>query len=171
MKPLKPAFKKWADLVLGGMLPINACLKVWPNISHKTAGNKTGILKRNEGVKAYMEEQTAKITSKVTEKASAAIHEAEIGNLLTTAKKREILAKIVAGEMEVEKYVTVKGELKKVKAKPDLTDIMKAIELDNKMSGDNVQAKPNQVAKAQEVDKVVVVEDSTPTYGKTDNNK
>jgi hypothetical protein len=51
LKPLKPAFKKWADLVLGGMLPINACLKVWPHISHKTAGNKTGILKRNEGLK------------------------------------------------------------------------------------------------------------------------
>jgi hypothetical protein len=38
---------------------------------------------------------------------------------------------------------------------------MKAIELDNKMAGDNVQAKPNQVAKAEEVTKVVVVEDET----------
>ena len=31
-----------------------------------------------------------------------------------------------------------------------------SIELDNKMAGDNVQAKPNQVAKAEEVTKVVV---------------
>ena len=82
----------------------------------------------------------------------------EVGLILTSAKKREILAKIVSGEFETEKYVTIKGVLKKVKVKPDINDIMKAIELDNKMAGDNVQAKPNQVAKAEEVTKVWILD-------------
>ena len=46
------------------------------------------------------------------------------------------MKKIVDGELEIEKLIIVKGEVKKVKAKPDAQDIMKAIDLDNKMEGD-----------------------------------
>lgn len=50
--------------------------------------------------------------------------------------KQAILKKIIDGELEIEKLIIVKGEVKKVKAKPDAQDIMKAIDLDNKMEGD-----------------------------------
>lgn len=163
--------KQWADWVLKGKTPAEAYSMIFPNASKKTAANKGAIWGRVEGMKEYLDRNRQKVEEIVNRKLTDELSDVTVGAILTSAKKREILAKIVNGEIEVEKYVTVKGELKKVKAKPDLTDIMKAIELDNKMSGDNVQAKPNQIAKAQEIDKVVVVEDNTPTYGKTDSNK
>ena len=52
------------------------------------------------------------------------------------AHKQEILKKIIDGELLTEKLVIIKGEVKKVMAKPDAQDIMKAIDIDNKMEGD-----------------------------------
>ncbi len=153
--------KKWADLVIKGVNEVDAYLRVYPKASKKTASNQLGTFRKNVGLMDYINKSTQKMAQILETKHLEALSSVEFGNILTSARKREILAKIVNGEMEVEKYVTVKGELKKVKAKPDLNDIMKAIELDNKMAGDNVQAKPNQVAKAEEVTKVVVVEDET----------
>ena len=153
--------KKWADLVIKGVNEVDAYLRVYPKASKKTASNQLGTFRKNVGLMDYINKATTKMAQILENKHIEALSGVELGNILTSARKREILAKIVNGEMEVEKYVTIKGELKKVKAKPDLNDIMKAIELDNKMSGDNVQAKPNQVAKAEEVTKVVVVEDET----------
>jgi hypothetical protein len=158
---LKPDHKKWADLVIKGIPEMDAYFRVYPKAAKKTAQNQIVTFRKNVGLMDYINKATQKIAQIIENKHIEALSVVELSNILTSARKREILAKIVNGEMEVEKYVTVKGELKKVKAKPDLTDIMKAIELDNKMSGDNVQAKPNQVAKAEEVTKVVVVEDET----------
>ena len=154
---MNPKHKMWADYVVSGKSNSEAYKLVYPNATKKTCQNKGGVLSK----KGELIEYINKRLQEVEKKASDELLDVEVGLILTSAKKREILAKIVNGEMEVEKYVTVKGELKKVKAKPDLNDIMKAIELDNKMAGDNVQAKPNQVAKAEEVTKVVVVEDET----------
>jgi hypothetical protein len=153
--------KKWADLVIKGINEVDAYLRIYPKASKKTASNQLGTFRKNVGLMDYINKATQKMAQILETKHLEALSSVELDNILTSARKREILAKIVNGEMEVEKYVTVKGELKKVKAKPDLNDIMKAIELDNKMAGDNVQAKPNQVAKAEEVTKVVVVEDET----------
>jgi len=153
--------KKWADLVIKGVNEVEAYLRVYPKASKKTASNQLGTFRKNVGLMDYINKATQKMAQILETKHLEALSSVELDNILTSARKREILAKIVNGEMEVEKYVTVKGELKKVKAKPDLNDIMKAIELDNKMAGDNVQAKPNQIAKAEEVTKVVVVEDET----------
>lgn len=158
---LKPDHKKWADLVIKGIPEMDAYFRVYPKAAKKTAQNQIVTFRKNVGLMAYIEKATNKMAQILETKHLETLSTIEMGNILTSARKREILAKIVNGEMEVEKYVTVKGELKKVKAKPDLNDIMKAIELDNKMAGDNVQAKPNQVAKAEEVTKVVVVEDET----------
>ncbi|MEE8322164.1 MAG: hypothetical protein V3R57_00875 [Candidatus Bathyarchaeia archaeon] len=58
------------------------------------------------------------------------------GRILTKLEKQDKLRQIVDGELECEKIVFIKGEAKKIKAKPDQTDIMKAIDLDNKMAGD-----------------------------------
>jgi len=153
--------KKWADLVIKGINEVDAYLHVYPKASKKTASNQLGTFRKNVGLMDYINKATQKMAQILETKHLEALSSVELDNILTSARKREILAKIVNGEMEVEKYVTIKGELKKVKAKPDLNDIMKAIELDNKMAGDNVQAKPNQIAKAEEVTKVVVVEDET----------
>lgn len=158
---MNPKHKKWADYVVSGKSNTEAYKLVYPNATLKTCQNKGGVLSKKGELKNYINSRLTKIAEKVENKASNELLDVEIGLILTSAKKREILAKIASGEFETEKFVTIKGILKKVKVKPDINDIMKAIELDNKMAGDNVQAKPNQVAKAEEVTKVVVVEDET----------
>ena len=158
---MKKDHKKWADLVISGVSETDAYLQVYPKSGKKTAANQLVTFRKNLVLQEYIKNGLARVAKILENRHVEELSQVQIGNILTSARKREILAKIVNGEMEVEKYVTVKGELKKVKAKPDLNDIMKAIELDNKMAGDNVQAKPNQVAKAEEVTKVVVVEDET----------
>ena len=66
--------------------------------------------------------------------------EAELSSLksaiMSKHEKQAILAKIIKGELMCEKLIVVKGEVKKVMAKPDAQDIMKAIDIDNKMEGD-----------------------------------
>lgn len=158
---INPEHKKWADLVVKGESDIDAYIKLFPTSTRKNAANITSRWRKKEEILTYLRKKSSKISSLVENKLEKEVSSLEVSNILTSAKKREILAKIVSGEFETEKYVTIKGELKKVKVKPDINDIMKAIELDNKMAGDNVQAKPNQVAKAEEVTKVVVVEDET----------
>lgn len=153
--------KKWADLVIKGINEVDAYLRVYPKASKKTASNQLGTFRKNVGLMDYINKATQKMAQILETKHLEALSSVELDNILTSAKKREILAKIASGEFETEKLISVKGVFKKVKVKPDINDIMKAIELDNKMAGDNVQAKPNQVAKAEEVTKVVVVEDET----------
>jgi len=55
--------------------------------------------------------------------------------------KQDILKKIIDGELLVEKVVIVRGEIKTIMAKPDAQDIMKAIDIDNKMEGDYAPTK------------------------------
>lgn len=163
--------KKWADYVISGMPELQAASKVWKGVTKKTLTNKLGKLRADEGIKSYIKEQASKITHEVNKKVSQTLIEEQVDQLLTNAKKRAILAKIVNMEIEFEKFVVVKGELKKVKSKPDMIDVMRAIEIDNKMSGDNVQSKPNQVAKAEEVTTVVVVRDETKPNGESSKDK
>lgn len=152
--------KKWADLVIKGVKELDAYLRVYPNASKKTAANQLGTFRKNVGLQDYIRKGSQRIADIVDNKHIENLVNTSIGEILTAAKKREILAQIVLGQIETEKYVSHKGELKKVKCKPDFGEMMKAIELDNKMTGENVLAKPNQTAKAEEVTKVVIVEDA-----------
>lgn len=157
---MKADQKKWADLVVSGIDYVEACLMVWENITKKTAHNKAGILKKNKGIQEYIEKQRQKVNEKVANLTAQSISDNEVKNILSATKKREILFKIISGKYEIEQ-VGEDGKVKKVKVKPTLSDILKAIDLDNRMSGDLVLAKPNQVAKAQEVKEIIVVEDGS----------
>lgn len=164
---MRKELKQWADHIINGKTYVEAYLLVYPNATKKTAQNQVGTFRRDLGVMGYIEAGLKRISDKIEEKTTTAIANETITNILTVARKREILSRIASGEFETEKLVQVKNletdkwEWKKLKVKPDFNDIIKAIDLDNKMAGDNVQAKPNQVAKAEEVTKVVVVEDET----------
>ena len=63
------------------------------------------------------------------------------GEILSKLQKQDILRKIMLGELECEKIIIVGGKAEKIKTKPDQVDIMKAIDLDNKMSGDYAPVK------------------------------
>ena len=61
--------------------------------------------------------------------------------ILSKQEKREFLRKIVHGEVTFEKFIVVKGEPKKVQVKADAVEIMKAIDIDNRMAGDDAPLK------------------------------
>lgn len=169
---LKPDHKKVADFIIMGKDPIDAVMLVWPDLNRKAASNKWGRLGKVEELASYIKTRGDKIEARTTEKVNEAIASSQSDIILSSANKRVILAKIASGDMEVEKLVQVidtdpesvtfnQRIWKKVKQKPDFQDIMKAIDLDNKMSGDNVQAKPNQTAKVEEVKRIIIKEDQT----------
>jgi len=59
----------------------------------------------------------------------------ETRRTLSREEKREILAKIAMGELEVEKVLITKTGIQRVMCKPDHADRVKAIDLENKMQG------------------------------------
>lgn len=154
---MKAEHKKWADHVINGKQYTEAYLLVFPNASKKTAANQIGTFKKNVGIMGYIQEGLNRIAVKVEAKVTEKLSEVAIGNVLTSAKKRELLAAIALGELEYEKMIQVKdtnpdsstfGKMiwRKMLVKPDLHERMKALDLDNKMSGDTYRAKPPELA-------------------------
>ena len=76
--------------------------------------------------------------------------EAAKSNILSKQEKREYLRKIVHGEVTFEKFIVVKGEPKKVQVKADAIEILKAIDLDNKMAGDDAPIKNETLIKQEQ---------------------
>ncbi len=139
--------KSWADLVVNGMAEIQAYQQVYPKASKKTAQNQLGTFRHDVGIQTYIKAKADKLSRKIDEKVSRKLANKKVVQLLTTEKKRAILAQIVSG-----KYNGIKATL---------NDIQKALEIDNRMTGDLVLAKRHEIQKAQEIQKVIVVEDQT----------
>jgi len=158
---MKHEHKLWANHIISGKTPVDAALLVWTNIARKTAFNRAGILGKDSGIQNYIREQREKIANKTSETLADELSKGEVGILLDSIAKRQILAKIASGTYETEKLVMVNGSPKKIKIKPDFADIIRAIELDNRMSGDLFLPKENKASKADEVTRVVIVEDTT----------
>lgn len=144
---MTPQQKKWADYVISGKSHVEAYLLAYPNASKKSATNQLGKFRHDIGIMGYVEKGLGKIAKKVENKVIEKLSNIEVGNVLTSAKKRELLAAIALGELEYEKMVQVKdpdtGKLvwKKILVKPDLQDRMKALDLDNKMTGETFRSK------------------------------
>ena len=58
-----------------------------------------------------------------------------------TQSELEAVKTQVHGEITFEKFIVVKGEPKKVQVKADAVEIMKAIDIDNRMAGDDAPLK------------------------------
>lgn len=134
--------KKWADLVINGKTYLEAYSLAYPKASKKTANNQTSVFRNDSGLMGYIDKGLAKIAQIIETKLTDKLSNELAVNVLTSAKKREILHLIASGEISYEKHIMVKGELKKVLAKPDLHERIKAIDIDNRMTGDNYRAKP-----------------------------
>lgn len=93
--------------------------------------------------KANQKAREAQIAKEAAEADALYEHakEAEKRRLLTRDEKREVLAKIVLGELLVDKIIVTREGIKSIKAKPDHNDIMKAIDLDARMEGDYASEK------------------------------
>lgn len=146
--------KKWADLVIGGVNETEAYLLVYKKSGKKTAQNQLVNFRKNLGLMKYLTKGQNKIAEKVEEKVVEKLSDIQLGNVLTSAKKRELLALIALGELDCEKLVQVRdnnvdsktyGKMiwKKMLVKPDMGERMKAIDLDNKMTGEIYRGKAN----------------------------
>lgn len=153
--------KKWADLIIKGIDEVSAYLKVYPKASKKTATNQLGKFRHDSVIQTYINSKAHKIAQKVEVKTLQSIEITDMGEILTVAKKRWLLAKIANGTYEYERVeITKDGDIVKVMCKPNLMEMMKAIDIDNRMSGDNMTAKSNE----QDLNKsktILIIEDKT----------
>jgi len=167
--------KAFADLIISGTPPIEAALSAFSGISRKTARNKSSALLKEKDIQDYIKDKRDKIGTQVEtiiqDELAKDVANKKSQTILTAIRKRQLLDEIAEGRKTFEKVIIIDGKIKRIKCKPTPMERLKAIEMDNKMAGDNVQAKPNQIAKAQEIEKVVVVEDNTPQYGEANSNK
>ena len=79
------------------------------------------------------------------------------GLILTKNEKREYLRKVIHGEITFEKFIVVKGEPKKVYVKADAGEIMKAIDIDNKMEGDYATIKTDVTTNGETLNKTISI--------------
>lgn len=121
---------------------IQSYMKAFPkcNSRKSAATNAEKLLKRNEvysllKINPEMQLEARKITLNELK------DELKI-DVLAASEKRDILRKIVTGELVInEHFIKRDGSVGKFQRKPNATEIMKAIEVDNKMAGDDAPEK------------------------------
>jgi phage terminase small subunit len=167
--------RTFADYVIGGKRPSEAIQMIWPNIAKKTAQNRGCVFMKDPDVMDYIKEKDRIIANRFESRTDLLV-ETEVNKLyakskvaiLTSVRKRQLLAEIAEGKKLMEKTIIVNGKTKTVKVKPDLYERLKAIELDNKMAGDQVKPKEAAVHKAQEVQKIIIRDDQSEIIKKVD---
>lgn len=103
--------------------------------------NATRLL-TNATISTAIKEKSQKIEAIATNKAAEELKDKIVANVATAMEKREILLRIMRGELEIDVKKPVwdreqgKWVFVPMKEKPDHSTRMKAIDLDNKMAGD-----------------------------------
>ena len=113
--------------------------QVWANVGMGKTSFDKYWKQANEQLSKTLQARKKAIESKTIE----ALEKHAERQVLSKLKKLILLEGIALGETEFEKVFFDKGVPKKVSTKPDATDRMKAIEIHNKMTGDN---EPEQIS-------------------------
>lgn len=77
----------------------------------------------------------AKLFDKATQAQVKAIEKHATNTVLSLIEKRELLTKIITGDVITEEMIVVDKKLMREKRGPSLREVMTAIEVDNKMAG------------------------------------
>lgn len=141
---ISPKHKRFADEYIKHGDATKAYRAAYPKVKEETARVNSYKALQNTTVQDYIKERS----DKITEIANQKLAETQFKDLLTTAEKRFILRQIARGELLEEYNQVLKGELKKVKRLPNLIERIKAIELENRMTGDH-----NEKSEASIIDK------------------
>lgn len=118
-----------------------------PEVSEYIRANRDGIAKEVDNI------INTELVKDVAEK--------KAGLILTAIRKQQILNEIAEGKAMFERIIIINGKIKRVKCKPTPQERLKAIEIANRMAGDLVKPKEAAVHKAQEVKKVIIMEDQS----------
>ena len=121
--------------------------------SERSALNNSARLLKNDAILSAIKSGQAKAAELAQNAAVEAASKNELGTLLTAIEKRSILAKIARGEQDVQEFAITKMGPIEYTRKPNPQEISKAIEIDNKMTGDNA---PSKLEHSGEVSKKVV---------------
>lgn len=116
--------------------------KAFPQADRKTAATNGGRLLKNAEIAEAIRQQAEKISKKAEKEAVEELKEEIKGDVLTAAQKRELLRQIANGE-------EINGK------RPSFQDRLKAIEIDNKMAGDNAPDKLDHTTKGKALPKTL----------------
>lgn len=140
---LKKEYQVFVDEMIKHGDEHRAYQKAYPKTKNKHAIRKGCLrLSQNVSVSAAIKTEVDKIKATATQQAIAELKNEIKGNILTRQQKQEILYKIAMGELAIpvkkpvwdhkqKKYVTIS-----MMEVPDHAAMIKAIEIENKMSGD-----------------------------------
>lgn len=126
---------------------VKAYMMAYPKAKKESARVKSYNLLQNDTLKKMIAEQSDKIRSEAHKQAIVELKEEIKANILTRIQKQEILYKIATGEHLNEKKKPVFNPISKkfetiiVIEKSDDVAMMKAIEIENRMTGDNAPEK------------------------------
>lgn len=148
MDQLKPEHRVFIREMATGSHTVTAYQKAFPRCqSDKAAKQNAYRLMKNADITDAIQQERQRLNALAQQAAVAKIAETTFTDVLTLTEKRNLLKQIALGDIEIDtkrpmwdpigrKFVAVP-----VKAIPNFSDRMRAIEMDNRMSGDNAPDK------------------------------
>lgn len=133
--------KRFADLYIESLDYTSSYQAVYPNAKKRSASVKGYDLLQKVEIKDYIKSINAKIDSETQKRIIESRSGQQTIALLSLARKREILSQIANSEIEILEYVGTKDGPEPVNRKPNFMEIIKAIDTDNKMTGDEAPRK------------------------------
>ncbi len=151
-KTLKPEHILFAKEYAKSGNAADAYQAVYPTVSRTSARTNACLLLKREDIQKLVREQAARLQALVDQATVEELKQVQVKDVLTVMRRREILAEIAEGRAVYKEVVpTVNGGEIIVKLYyPTHADRIRAIEVYNKMAGDNVgdQDHPNNPKKA-----------------------
>ena len=129
--------KRFADEYIKHGDATKAYQLAYPKTSEETARPQSYRILQNVTVQAYIKKITDKINEKAENMLVDELSERQYTNLLTTFEKRHILSQIARGELEISQTKVSMGIAIDIILKPDYIARIKALELENRMTGDH----------------------------------
>ncbi|HRH83588.1 MAG TPA: terminase small subunit [Bacteroidia bacterium] len=133
--------KSFADHYIMHGDKMAAFKKFYETDNENTINSNSTRLLKNAKIKEYIKQQRQKIDEIATNKVLQELAEREAANLLSVIEKRSILAKIARGEQVIPDFISGKYGAEEVLRVPTANERIKAIDTDNKMTGDNMPTK------------------------------
>lgn len=137
-KLLKRQHQIFVDQMIAHGDPTKAYMVAYPKSSENTARTNSYKLLQKTAINAAIKEHTDKITAAVTEEVTAVAKKLSVDKLLTSHEKRAILAKIAKGRLKIQDEIMVEGKKVKYMRRPNLYERLRAIAIDNLMTGDHL---------------------------------
>lgn len=133
--------KRFADLYLETLDYTASYQAVYPNAKKRSASVKGYNLLQKVEIKEYIKQLNDKIDFETQNRIIESRSGQQTIALLSLARKREILSQIANSEATMIEYANTKAGPIPIDRKPNFIEIIKAIDTDNKMTGDEAPKK------------------------------